>query len=284
MAMAVRRRGRILLSVALGALVFGVQAAQAVEVSVSAGVIGTTPPGPQNPVVEFRGLAAPRAALTVTRNSSTVGQTTADDAASFAVTASDQSAGQYEFVVAGKDGDGRVLTSVSFTLNLTAGTTTIVTGVFLGPSIALDKTTVTTSESVSASGATAPGSSVTVTVTSEPKTYTALADSNGRWQVTIKGADVGEGSHNVKARAIANGVTASAFSASVSFSVSAEPTPAPSYKPSDINQDTKVNLIDFSIMLFYWQQRNPANPRVDLNGDGIVNIVDFSILLYEWTG
>jgi hypothetical protein len=282
--MAVRRCGLAVLSVALGALVFGAQAAQAVEVSVSASVVGTTPPGPQNPVVEFRGLAAPGGAVTLTRNGTAVAEATADDVASFAVVASDPSAGQYEFVVGGKDGDRRALTSVSFSLNLTAGTTTIVTGVFLGPSIALDKTAVTVGEAVSATGATAPGSSVTVTVTSEPKTYTALADNSGRWQVAIKGADVGEGLHTVKARAIANGSTVSAFSVSLSFSVSAAPMPAPSFKSSDINQDSNVNLIDFSIMLFYWQQRQPANARVDINGDGIVNIVDFSILLYEWTG
>ena len=47
----------------------------------------------------------------------------------------------------------------------------------------------------------------------------------------------------------------------------------------DYNLDGWVNLTDFSIMLFYWNQYNPAH---DLSGDGYVNLTDFSILLFHW--
>jgi hypothetical protein len=51
----------------------------------------------------------------------------------------------------------------------------------------------------------------------------------------------------------------------------------------DLNNDCKVNLIDFSIMA-YWYKK-PAPPMtVDLNGDHVVSLVDFSILAYNWTG
>jgi len=54
-------------------------------------------------------------------------------------------------------------------------------------------------------------------------------------------------------------------------------------KKADFNCDGKVDSIDFSILLYYWEAKQPfANPRVDINNDGKVDSTDFSILLYEW--
>jgi len=52
------------------------------------------------------------------------------------------------------------------------------------------------------------------------------------------------------------------------------------YPEPDLNQDGKVNLYDFSIMLFWWGQNYP---NADLNCDGDVSLSDFSILLSRWT-
>jgi len=52
---------------------------------------------------------------------------------------------------------------------------------------------------------------------------------------------------------------------------------------ADFNADSKVNSIDFSILLAFWQKQPPfKNPCVDINKDNKVNSVDFSILLYQW--
>jgi hypothetical protein len=51
----------------------------------------------------------------------------------------------------------------------------------------------------------------------------------------------------------------------------------------DVNNDKRVNLIDFSIVAFWYKKPNaPAN--VDINGDKKVDIVDFSIMAFNWTG
>ena len=60
--------------------------------------------------------------------------------------------------------------------------------------------------------------------------------------------------------------------------------PATGKLPSDINLDGFSNLIDLSILLFYWHLTDPNNKRADINHDGIVDIIDFSILLFQWTG
>jgi hypothetical protein len=55
------------------------------------------------------------------------------------------------------------------------------------------------------------------------------------------------------------------------------------YKLSDLNNDGKVNSVDFSILLAFWKTKGPfKNPKVDINKDGKVDSIDFSIMLYDW--
>jgi hypothetical protein len=53
----------------------------------------------------------------------------------------------------------------------------------------------------------------------------------------------------------------------------------------DLNCDGKVNLVDFSIMAF-WFGRTLTGKGLDadLNHDSKVNLVDFSIMVFHWTG
>ncbi len=50
----------------------------------------------------------------------------------------------------------------------------------------------------------------------------------------------------------------------------------------DLNQDTRVDLIDFSVLI-YWFERDGFPEEFDLNKDGIIDIVDFSIMMSYWT-
>ncbi|MEK7514216.1 MAG: dockerin type I domain-containing protein, partial [Patescibacteria group bacterium] len=50
---------------------------------------------------------------------------------------------------------------------------------------------------------------------------------------------------------------------------------------ADLNCDGYVDIVDFSIM-YYWFDRNNPPKRVDLSKDGAVNIYDFSIMAYYW--
>lgn len=55
-------------------------------------------------------------------------------------------------------------------------------------------------------------------------------------------------------------------------------------KLADFNGDGKINMIDFSILLFYFDKPISIASRYDLNSDGIIDIIDISILLFYWTG
>lgn len=56
----------------------------------------------------------------------------------------------------------------------------------------------------------------------------------------------------------------------------------PEERPSDLNADKKVDLVDLSILLYNWGE--PKNPKADINNDGMVGLIDLSIMLYWWTG
>jgi hypothetical protein len=66
------------------------------------------------------------------------------------------------------------------------------------------------------------------------------------------------------------------------------PIPPPIVPPLlqciDFNGDNHVNLVDLSIMLYYYDEPNPIGGCYDLNQDGTVNFPDVSILMYYWTG
>ena len=51
----------------------------------------------------------------------------------------------------------------------------------------------------------------------------------------------------------------------------------------DYNGDGRVDLVDFSVLIFWFEKTNiPLD--IDCNGDGKADIVDFSIMAYYWTG
>jgi hypothetical protein len=52
-------------------------------------------------------------------------------------------------------------------------------------------------------------------------------------------------------------------------------------KKGDLNCDGSVNLVDFSILLYYW---GATSAKADVNNDGNVNLVDFSIMMFYWQG
>jgi len=56
----------------------------------------------------------------------------------------------------------------------------------------------------------------------------------------------------------------------------------------DLNDDNRVNLIDFSIAAYWYYRPFNQDFRLKeaerLNGDGKIDLVDFSIMAYYWTG
>jgi len=107
------------------------------------------------------------------------------------------------------------------------------------------------------------------------------ADERGLWSYAFDTTPLEEGAHIGKSKAASPDGLLSGFSEAISFLVGRGVPEVRHGAKGDLNGDGKVNLVDFSIMLFHWQGKND---NADQNDDGIVNIIDFSILLFWWTG
>ena len=54
-------------------------------------------------------------------------------------------------------------------------------------------------------------------------------------------------------------------------------------KLADFNGDGRIDIADFSIMLYHIDKPISVASRYDLNNDGILDVVDISILLFYWS-
>ncbi len=51
----------------------------------------------------------------------------------------------------------------------------------------------------------------------------------------------------------------------------------------DLNCDNHVNLLDFSILSFWYNNQAIPPKKVDIDLDGKITLIDFSIMMYYWT-
>lgn len=210
--------------------------------------------------------------------------------------------GFYTFSIYATDSvNNRSLTS-SFPLTVQSGQSMAVSDVVLPPTISTDKSQVKQGNDIKFFGYSFPDSSINVIINSEEQiTDETKAGKDGFWDYVLASNLLEKGDHTTRTQTITTDGAKSPFSESIAFRVGDIDTPfkrvvqkitekiVPSVsgvcsKNGDINNDKKINLIDFSIMLFFWNQRNPSNGCADINGDKIVNLFDFSITLYYWTG
>jgi subtilisin family serine protease len=105
-------------------------------------------------------------------------------------------------------------------------------------------------------------------------TAAATADETAPYSVAWDTTTVADGAHTIKVTAYdAAGNTATA---NVPVTVKNTVT-----QQGDLNNDSKVNITDLSILLTNW---NTTNATADINQSGKVDLTDLSILLSKWTG
>ena len=236
--------------------------------------------------VAFSGRAYPLSKVTVLRDGVVAITTIAGPDARFNVTLDGLNGGNYTFSVYSEDAQGRRSSPFSFPLYLTDGATTTVSGILITPTIDVDKTEVKLGDNISIFGIAAPQSAITISVHSPvERFFQTTTDENGAYLYTLDTSPLELGGHNAKSKALLLG-TASEYGTNASFTVGDKNVNKDKNvcgRRGDMNQDCKVNIVDFSI-LAYWYKRANVPTDVDLNADGKITIVDFSILAYYWTG
>ncbi|KKW43818.1 MAG: Cellulose 1,4-beta-cellobiosidase-like protein [Parcubacteria group bacterium GW2011_GWB1_57_6] len=237
--------------------------------------------------VVLSGRAYPGSSVTVLKDAQVAAITTADSKANFQVMISGLSTGDYIFSLYSEDTAGNRSSMVSFPTAVTSGNTTTVGGIFIAPTIDVDKSEVKQGDNIAIFGQSYPGSAVTIAVHSDAGLFFKTpTDGVGAYLFNLDSSVLDLGSHLAQAKSVfVNEISSSG--ASVSFLVGDENISKLKQQKliGDLNNNGRVNLIDFSMML-YWYRRplSGAGFKADLNGDGAVDLRDVSILVSHWTG
>ena len=240
----------------------------------------------------FSGRAYPKSTVTLLKDAQIAATTIADANANFSVTISGLSGGNYIFSVYSEDSKGIRSSLLTFPVSVTSGATTNIGGVFIAPTIAVDKSEVKRGDNIAIFGQSAPQADIVVSVNSEEEFFgKTISDKDGVYLYNFDSSFVDYGTHYTKSKASIGNQAVSGFSNVISFKVGTKNIIAKLPKAvikGDLNNDRRVNLVDFSIAAYWYKRIISAEFAIKekerLNGDGKVDLVDFSIMAYYWTG
>lgn len=257
----------------------------------------TPPPGPGSTssggsitpgtTVSLSGFSFPNAKLTLLKDGQITTTLIANADGTFQITINDLNFGNFQFSIYAEDPQGVI--SNPYTVNVPAfkALPYYYTNLIIPPTISSNKLVVKIGTDLSVYGYAAVGSTVNLLIPGSSTLGSAVADSNGFYRVTVP-ANLAPGVYSLRTNATLGNIT-SQYSRPIQVSFTNSNEPDQQIPPSqyslcvDYNHDGRVNLVDFSILLFWFGKNNPPS-TIDCNGDRVVDIKDFSILMYFWTG
>lgn len=249
---------------------------------------GTGSPGlpVSNALLQVSGATSPEATVKILRNGVEVGSITAGNDGEFFGTVSGIPVGQAIITVFAMDDLGNRSAAISFLLPFTSGNTTVLSSLFLPPIVYSDKVGVKTGDTFTLIGYGQPNSSITIFNQPGKEVAKTTADAQGRFEQKFDTDGLPTGNLTFTVRSEKQGKV-SEWSKPVTIKVgdktieTAEPSTCTS--PADFNHDCRVNLVDFSILIYWFDRANPPT-EVDLTQNSQIDLADFSILMYYWTG
>lgn len=210
----------------------------------------------------------------------------ADSSGKYSITINDIARGVYNFGVYAIDKNAVRSGTFTTTFTVTGSRSSSLSNINVMPSILVEPDPVNIGDTLTVTGYTIPNATVTIENQNEStsaslKTFSASSDSAGKWSLTMDTNTFIKGTYKIRAKAEGAGVSTK-FSDYTYYGVGQEAEVALN---ADLNRDGKVNLTDFSILLYWWGTNGgDSDPPADINRDGNVTLTDFSILLFNWTG
>ncbi len=236
----------------------------------------------------FKGLAYPGSIVTLLKNGVIAAETPASPNGTFEITLRNLNPGTYSFGILAEDSERRKSTLDLYTVFIATGVSTVVEGIFIPPTITTDKVETRRGDPITLLGKAAPNANITLSIHSETELVKkTTSNSSGSWLYKLDSLELEVGDHEGKARSSTQ-QDLSLFSDIVNFTVGTRnvvrtASTVSSSMKCDLNNDIRVNILDFSIMAF-WYKRTGFPVKVDLNADKKIDLADVSILAYCWTG
>ncbi|HWA32265.1 MAG TPA: hypothetical protein VG694_02345 [Candidatus Paceibacterota bacterium] len=263
------------------------------NVSVSATVAGSAAPGGGNTIsgnlglpstgVNFSGEAYPHARVVLMREGVQVAETIAASDATFSLTLPENYDRNILYTLFAVDTAGNKSLLINYPIAIHNGFFTSVSGIRFAPTITIDKVEAREGDYLTVSGFAVPGRSMEATVSGDaPVTFGLSSDPNGSYSIHIPLAGLPQGNYVVYVK-YASDTRISKLIKFIIGDVNIYSIESIENIPGDCNADRIVNLVDFSVMAFWYGKPNPP-ACVDTNHDGKINLVDFSVLAFYWTG
>lgn len=246
--------------------------------------------GPDEGSAIFSGTAYPSSVVKILKDGQIAATTASDSSGHFNVTLSDLIVGTYSFAIYAYDSNGNKSKTLTYTRDISKNETETISGIIIPPTLNVDDTSIKKGDNLTFSGQSAPGATVAIGMVSDGGdtwSFSATAGSNGYYSYVLNTDDYNK--HDYVASAKANiGGSESEYGNEVSFKITEESVASTSNsecstKEGDLNCDERVNLIDFSILIHWFDQSNFPS-KVDINTDEKVNLSDFSVMMYYWSG
>jgi Dockerin type I domain len=237
--------------------------------------------------VIISGYAFPNSTVTVLVDGKVVETVRAGSSATYSVTLDAIAKGVYTFGVYGEGPDKVKSSTFSTSFTVTGARTSELTNIHVPPSIKVTPDPVNPGETLTVSGYALPNSVVTLqngkAKMKSASESTVTADGSGKWTTTLTTSNFSKGTYQIRAKSAQDGGVFTGYSGYTFYGVGEKAEGGT--LSADLNRDGKINLIDFSILLFWWNTNGgDSDPSADINRDGRVTLTDFSILLFNWTG
>lgn len=237
-----------------------------------------------NTMISVKGKAYPSRTINFLRDTVAIGTVRSDNSGNFEFSA-ESTPGTATLGIWATDSANNRSITLNKTFDVTQGAITNIKGIVLPPTLVVVNQKVNPGALVAVSGQSVPNSTVELHVDKSVLVEKTTSGANGNWTINFDTSKVSIAEHILRARTIVGTpplATESSFSNSLQLFVGVD---GKLTTPSDLNRDGSVNLIDFSILIFWWGTNGgDSNPPADINANGKVGLEDFSILLFNWTG
>jgi hypothetical protein len=238
--------------------------------------------------VIISGYAYPNSTVGILVDGNFFDTTSVGRAGDYSITLDEIARGVYTFGVYAVDQNDVRSSTFSTSFTVTGARTSELSNINIAPTIVVAPDPVDPGQTLTVSGYGLPEADIMIengpinaTASGE---FSTFSDSAGLWTTTIPTNGFSVGTYQIRAKSDQNVVGGSETNFSdYTFYGVGESAQLPIN--ADLNRDGKVNLIDFSILLFWWNSDGGnSEPPADINSDGTVSLTDFSILLFNWTG
>lgn len=233
----------------------------------------------------FSGEAYPDAIVTILKNGKNEISVKSNKLGLFDATIEETYNSTILYSLIARDIAGNKSLLINYPLVISAGYLTHLSGVRFPPTIVLDKIQVILGDFLTIGGYSLPKKELEIIIEDQDKKinkkFTLISHDTGHYNITLPLNNLPKGNYlayikyndNNRQSKLVRFVIGDTNISSIDTSLNI---------PGDFNNDGIINLVDFSILAFWYKKNNPPL-YVDINKDKIVDITDFSILAFYWT-